>query len=132
MRMKELCNDERPREKLLEKGPEALSNAELIAIMLRTGTGKMNAIDLGRELLRSGGGTLNSVAAIGSTIESADAVPAGSTRKASAYRKYGTTDVTIPNPTDHNKTARGAFAACVTIFAGWQKRSAAIAINKKV
>ena len=44
--MKELCNDERPREKLLEKGPEALSNAELIAIMLRTGTGKMNAIDL--------------------------------------------------------------------------------------
>ena len=64
MRMKELCNDERPREKLLEKGPEALSNAELIAIMLRTGTGKMNAIDLGRELLRSGGGTLNSVAAM--------------------------------------------------------------------
>ena len=52
--MKELCNDERPREKLLEKGSEALSNAELIAIMLRTGTGKMNAIDLGRELLRSG------------------------------------------------------------------------------
>ena len=32
--------------------------------MLRTGTGKMNAIDLGRELLRSGGGTLNSVAAM--------------------------------------------------------------------
>ncbi len=64
MKMKELCNDERPREKLLEKGPEALSNAELIAIMLRTGTGKMNAIDLGRELLRSGGGTLNSVASM--------------------------------------------------------------------
>lgn len=64
MKMKELCNDERPREKLLEKGSEALSNAELIAIMLRTGTGKMNAIDLGRELLRSGGGTLNSVAAM--------------------------------------------------------------------
>ena len=64
MKMKELCNDERPREKLLEKGPQALSNAELIAIMLRTGTGKMNAIDLGRELLKSGGGTLNSVAAM--------------------------------------------------------------------
>ena len=64
MRMKELCNDERPREKLLEKGPEALSNAELLAIMLRTGTGRMNAVDLGRELVRSGGGTLNSVAAM--------------------------------------------------------------------
>ena len=64
MKMKELCNDERPREKLLEKGPEALSNAELLAIMLRTGTGRMNAVDLGRELVRSGGGTLNSVAAM--------------------------------------------------------------------
>ena len=34
--------DERPREKMLEKGPSALSNAELLAIMIRTGTGKMN------------------------------------------------------------------------------------------
>ena len=64
MKMKELCNDERPREKLLEKGADALSNAELLAIILRTGTGRMNAIDLGRELVRSGGGTLNSVAAM--------------------------------------------------------------------
>ena len=64
MKMKELCNDERPREKLLDKGAGVLSNAELLAIMLRTGIGNLNAIDLGRELLRSGGGTLNSVAAM--------------------------------------------------------------------
>ena len=64
MRMKELCNDERPREKLLEKGAATLSNAELIAIMLRTGTGKMNAIDLAREVIKGAGGTLNSVSAL--------------------------------------------------------------------
>lgn len=64
MKMTELCLDERPREKLLEKGAEALSNAELLAIMLRTGTGTMNAIDLGRELLRGAGGTLNSVSSL--------------------------------------------------------------------
>lgn len=64
MRMKELCDDERPREKILEKGPGALSNAELLAIMLRTGTGSMNAIDLAREVIRQAGGTLNSVLAM--------------------------------------------------------------------
>ena len=64
MKMKELCNDERPREKLIEKGAGALSNAELLAIMLRTGSGKNNAIDLAREMLVGAGGTLNSVSAM--------------------------------------------------------------------
>jgi len=43
---------ERPREKLATFGPESLSPAELIAILLSTGTGKSSALDLGRELLR--------------------------------------------------------------------------------
>jgi len=43
--------DERPREKLLAHGPDALSNAELIAILLRTGRRGMNVIDVARELL---------------------------------------------------------------------------------
>jgi len=47
--------DERPREKLLLKGPEALSDAELLAIFLRTGTRGKTAVDLGRELLREYG-----------------------------------------------------------------------------
>ena len=46
MKMTELCLDDRPREKMLDKGPSALSNAELLAIMIRTGTGKMNAVDV--------------------------------------------------------------------------------------
>lgn len=43
--------DERPREKLLAKGPAALSDAELLAIFLRTGITGMTAVDLSRHLL---------------------------------------------------------------------------------
>jgi DNA repair protein RadC len=43
---------ERPREKLLGKGPAALSDAELLAIFLRTGVNGKTAVDLGRELLQ--------------------------------------------------------------------------------
>lgn len=45
--------DERPREKLLEKGAAALTDAELLAIMLRTGTRGRSALDLARDLLKS-------------------------------------------------------------------------------
>ena len=62
MRLKELCLDDRPREKMLEKGPSALSNAELLAIMIRTGTGSMNAVDVARTLLQKADGRLNEVA----------------------------------------------------------------------
>ena len=47
---------ERPREKLLHRGPAALSDAELLAIFLRTGTSGRTAVDLGRELLTAFGG----------------------------------------------------------------------------
>ena len=47
--------DERPREKLLAKGPESLSSAEIIAILLATGTGKKTAVDLGKMLLNEFG-----------------------------------------------------------------------------
>ncbi|MFO7579939.1 RadC family protein [Nitrosomonas halophila] len=42
---------ERPREKLIEKGAPALSDAELLAIFLRTGVSGKNAVELARELL---------------------------------------------------------------------------------
>ena len=62
MRMKDFCADEMPREKLIEKGAGALSNTELLAILLRTGRGGMNVVDMARELLQSGDGTLNGLA----------------------------------------------------------------------
>lgn len=42
---------ERPREKLLARGPQALSDAELLAIFLRTGVPGKSAVDLARDLL---------------------------------------------------------------------------------
>lgn len=50
--IKDWSSEERPREKLLLKGPEALTNAELIAILIGSGSGKLTAVDLGRELLK--------------------------------------------------------------------------------
>jgi DNA repair protein RadC len=47
---------ERPREKLLARGASALSDAELLAIFLRTGVAGMSAVDLARELLVKYGG----------------------------------------------------------------------------
>lgn len=44
--------DDRPREKLLKHGAHTLSNAELLAILIRTGVKGSSAVDLGRELLR--------------------------------------------------------------------------------
>lgn len=42
---------ERPREKFLERGPEALSDAELIAIILNAGSGSQSALDIARSML---------------------------------------------------------------------------------
>lgn len=47
---------ERPREKLLNLGPNALSDAELLAIFLRIGCAGKSAVDLARELLQEYGG----------------------------------------------------------------------------
>ena len=46
---------ERPREKLLARGPAALSDAELLAIFLRTGIAGKSAVDLARDLLSTFG-----------------------------------------------------------------------------
>ena len=62
MKLKDLCNDEMPREKLLNNGAETLSNTELLAILLRTGRGGANVIDVAREMLTTGDGTLSDLA----------------------------------------------------------------------
>lgn len=52
------AEDDRPREKLLLKGKRALSNAELIAILLATGGRDFTAMDLSKRLLDGSGGKL--------------------------------------------------------------------------
>lgn len=56
MRITDWPEHERPREKLLAQGAAALSDAELLAIFLRTGTRGKTAVDLARELLVAFGG----------------------------------------------------------------------------
>lgn len=51
MTVKEMAADERPREKMLAKGEKSLSNAELLAILLRTGTKHKNAIELANYII---------------------------------------------------------------------------------
>lgn len=57
-----MCRDEKPRERMLAKGAGALSDTELLAILLRTGRNGKNVIDMARELLLSGNGTLAGIA----------------------------------------------------------------------
>jgi DNA repair protein RadC len=51
--------DDRPREKLVAKGKTVLSDAELLAIILGTGSGEKSAVDLARELLQLVNGDLH-------------------------------------------------------------------------
>jgi DNA repair protein RadC len=55
MRLKDQPASERPRERLVAKGADALSHAELVAILLRTGLKGANAVDIASELVRNYG-----------------------------------------------------------------------------
>ncbi len=60
--IKQWAEDDRPREKLLLKGPDALSNSELIAILIGSGTSKKSAVDVAKELLTRSKDDLNELA----------------------------------------------------------------------
>jgi DNA repair protein RadC len=56
MRLKDLPPDAQPREKLLTRGPAALSDTELLALLLRTGTRGRGVLQMAQEVLASFGG----------------------------------------------------------------------------
>ena len=64
MKLKELNKQERPREKMIARGANALTDVELLAILLRTGTARSNVVDVARDLLRSGDDLLREVASM--------------------------------------------------------------------
>ncbi len=70
--IKDWPEDDRPREKLERRGPASLSEAELLAILIRAGKKGSSALDLGRTLL-TGGRTLREIA----QMSVADLVTAG-------------------------------------------------------
>lgn len=55
MKITDMPLEDRPREKLLQRGAQALTNVELLAIFLRTGTRGKTALDLAQDLLREFG-----------------------------------------------------------------------------
>jgi len=61
MRLKDQPASERPRERLVTLGADALSHAELIAILLRTGLKGANAVEIGKQLIQKYG-TLQALA----------------------------------------------------------------------
>jgi len=60
--IKDWANDDRPREKLLIKGKGALSDAELIAILIASGNRDESAVELSKRILQSLGNNLNRLA----------------------------------------------------------------------
>ena len=59
MQIKEMHEDERPREKALYHGIDTLSNAELLAILLKTGTRSASSLDLAYKIIQCCGGFVN-------------------------------------------------------------------------
>lgn len=60
--IKSWAEEDRPREKLLQKGRAALSDAELMAILLGSGTAKLSAVDVSKLILAAVGNDLNALA----------------------------------------------------------------------
>jgi DNA repair protein RadC len=60
--IRELPRTERPRERLVDLGAQALSSAELLAILLGSGAGGRTAIALGQDVLAGAGGSLRRIA----------------------------------------------------------------------
>ena len=58
MKIAEWNLDDRPREKMERSGASALGNAELLAVILRSGARDLNVVDLARDILSGAGGTL--------------------------------------------------------------------------
>lgn len=73
--MKELPLSERPYEKCMEYGPAALTDAELIAVMLRTGSHGKSALDMARELLIQLGGERPLASITGCSVEELCQIP---------------------------------------------------------
>jgi DNA repair protein RadC len=59
MNLQELPPDTRPREKILTRGPSALSDTELLALLLRTGIAGRNVLQLAQDMLMASGGLAN-------------------------------------------------------------------------
>ena len=65
MKMKDMCKSERPREKMLSLGAGALSNGELLAVLLRSGTSACGVMEMSQMLLSRADGRLTRMFSMG-------------------------------------------------------------------
>lgn len=63
--IREWAVEDRPREKMIKGGPDFLSNAELLAILLGSGSQKESAVDLAKRILNHAGNNLNELGKLG-------------------------------------------------------------------
>ncbi|MCB0763420.1 MAG: DNA repair protein RadC [Flavobacteriales bacterium] len=63
--IRDWARDDRPREKVMSHGPGSLSDAELIAILIRAGSPTESALDLAKRIMRSVGNDLHKLATLG-------------------------------------------------------------------
>ena len=63
-KIKDWAEDDRPREKLIAKGADSLTNSELLAILINNGTVDRSALDLGKELMSKCNNDLKRVASL--------------------------------------------------------------------
>ncbi|HNW99103.1 MAG TPA: DNA repair protein RadC [Bacteroidales bacterium] len=63
--IKTWADDDRPREKFIEKGKASLSNAELLAILIHSGTKEENAVDVAKNILKQNGNNLINLSKLG-------------------------------------------------------------------
>jgi DNA repair protein RadC len=95
LKITEWALEDRPREKLIQKGTASLSDAELLAILINSGTKDKSAVDLGRELLGIVNNNLNSLGKLSITdlkkvrgIGTARAVTIAASLELGRRRKY--------------------------------------------
>ena len=86
--IKELSLDDRPREKLMQQGAAGLSNSELLAILIRTGTQKRSALRIAEELTASSG-LYQNIACVHSVAELAKVKGLGPAKAATIFAAAG-------------------------------------------
>lgn len=134
MKIQELCEGEKPREKMLRMGASSLSNGELLAILLRTGIRGLSVLDMAQLLLKSADASLVTLSSM--SMDQLCAIPGIKSDKAcsvAAAMELGRRFMT-ENTSGRNRRimeARDAYRALLPCFKGLQHEECwVLALNR--
>jgi DNA repair protein RadC len=120
--IRELSEDERPRERLLRHGPEVLSDAELVAIVLGSGLAGENVVDLARRILEQHGGLPGLVRADARTLQRLRGVGAAKAAQLAAAVELGRrVQRLVPEDRPHLGSPEAVYAYVAGRFVGRTK-----------